>query len=177
MQKHFTELVNKRQSCRDFNDLPLAKETVLEIAKQAALSPSACNSQPWKMYLVTSEDKVSLIKQAVQDQGHNPFAEKAKAFIVIGETSARLKTFVRSRFRGDHFIKYDIGELIAYITLTAESMGVSTCILGWMDQDKIKSAVSMPDGEECNIAIALGYSNLEVKEKKRKPFEETIVEI
>ena len=33
MQNNFIDLVNKRQSCRDFNDKPLSKETVMEIAK------------------------------------------------------------------------------------------------------------------------------------------------
>lgn len=177
MKNYFVDLVNKRQSCRDFNDKPIEKETLLEIAKIASLSPSACNSQPWKMYLVSSDTAVKGVKEAVQDQGHNPFAEKAKAFIAISEVDARLKTFVRSRFRGDHFIKYDIGELVAYITLTAESMGVSTCILGWMDPEKLKSAVGMPDEETCNIVIALGYSETPLREKKRKPFEEIIVEV
>ena len=177
MQKHFSELINKRQSCRDFNDKPIDKKTLLEIATQSALCPSACNSQPWKMYLVSSPDKVELVKEAVQDQGHNPFTEKAKAFIVVSETSARLKTFVRSRYRGDHFVKYDIGELVAYITLTAESMGVGTCILGWMDPDKLRTAVSLPKDEECNLVIALGYTDCELREKKRKPLEEIIVEV
>ena len=177
MKNYFIDLVNKRQSCRDFNDKPIEKETVLEIAKTASLSPSACNSQPWKMYLVTDEVAVKGVKEAVQDQGHNLFTEKAKAFIAVSEVDARLKTFVRSRYRGDHFIKYDIGELVAYITLTAESMGVSTCILGWMDPQKLKTAVNMPEEETCSIVIALGYSDIEVREKKRKPLEEIIVEV
>lgn len=177
MENLFLELVNKRQSCRDFNDKPIAKETVLDIAKTASLSPSACNSQPWKMYLVTDETALKGVREAVQDQGHNPFTEKAKAFIAVSEVDARLKTFVRSRYRGDHFVKYDIGELVAYITLTAESMGVSTCILGWMDPEKLKSAVGMPEDETCNIVIALGYSDTPLREKKRKPLEEIIVEV
>ena len=176
MKNYFTDLVLKRQSCRNFNDKPLKKEVVLDIAKQSINAPSACNSQPWKLYVVTSPDNLELVKQSVQDQGHNMFTEKAKAFIAISETRAQLKSSVRTKFADGHFIKYDIGELIAYITLTAESMGVSTCILGWVDAEKLKASLSMTDDEVCNIVIALGYSDIEVKEKKRKPIEETIIE-
>ena len=35
MKECFSKLVNTRQSCRDFNDLPLDAELVQEIAKQA----------------------------------------------------------------------------------------------------------------------------------------------
>lgn len=177
MKEYFFDLVNKRQSCRDFNDKPLSKETVMEIAKTATLTPSACNSQPWKMYVVTSENAIEGVKKAVQLQNHNLFTEKAKAFIALAEVDARLKEVVRSRFRGDHFVKYDIGELVAYITLIAESMGVSTCILGWMDQDTLKQAVGIPEDETCNLVIALGYSDTPIREKKRKPTTETITEV
>ena len=177
MNNCFVDLVNKRQSCRDFNDKPLEKETVLEIANTALLAPSACNSQPWKLYVVTNESAIQGVKKAVQLQNHNMFTEKAKAFIAVSEVDARLKEVVRSRFRGDHFVKYDVGELVAYITLTAESMGVSSCILGWLDQDLLKQAVGMPDDETCNLVIALGYSDTPIREKKRKPKEETIIEV
>ena len=61
MQEYFENLVKTRQSCRNFNDKPLEKETVKKIAEQAMLSPSACNSQPWKMYLVTTPEKIEKI--------------------------------------------------------------------------------------------------------------------
>ena len=58
MKETFTKLVQTRQSCRDFNDLPLEASVVQEIAKQAMLAPSACNSQPWTMYVVTSPERL-----------------------------------------------------------------------------------------------------------------------
>ena len=35
----------------------------------------------------------------------------------------------------------------------------------------------MPDGEICNIVIALGYSDIPTREKKRKAQEEMIVRV
>ena len=49
MEQKFLELVNNRQSCRDFNDKPLERETLERIVELGRLAPSACNSQPWKM--------------------------------------------------------------------------------------------------------------------------------
>ena len=177
MKDYFENLVLSRQSCRDFNDKPLEKEKVDKIVQLATLSPSACNSQPWKMYVITDQDKLGAVAESLQDRGHNLFTSGAKAFIVLAEKDATLKETISSRFSSDHFVKYDIGELTAYITLAAESMGVSSCIIGWVNQEKLKSAVGLADGEIANIVVALGYSDIPVRAKKRKTAEEIIVNV
>lgn len=174
MKECFSKLVNTRQSCRDFNDLPLDAELVQEIAKQAMLAPSACNSQPWKMYVVTSKSGLEKTAAALGVNGHNKFLSKAKAFIVLAEKQAVLKPGVK--FDRNHFVKYDIGQLSAYITLTAKSFGVETCIIGMVDQNLIGDAVGLKDGEVCNIAVALGYSDCALRQKSRKA-ETEIIEI
>lgn len=172
MFEQFKNLVLTRQSCRNFNDKPLESKTVQEIAELAMLSPSACNSQPWKMYVVTSPDKVKQTALALGVNGHNKFLSGAKAFIALAEKQATLKPGVR--FDRNHFVKYDIGELIAYITLTAKSMGVESCIIGMVDQSLIGDAVGLKDGELCNIVVALGYSDIPVRDKVRKEKQEVI---
>lgn len=173
MQNYFEQLIKTRQSCRDYNDQPISDETLEKIAELAMLSPSACNSQPWKMYLVNGE-KASEVTPALQERGHNPFLTGAKAYIVITEQQAVYKTFVKSKFDKYHFVKYDIGELLAYITLAAESMGVKSCIIGWINQEELRSIVGYGEGEECNVVVSLGYSETPVREKKRKEREEVI---
>ena len=166
------ELIKTRQSCRDFNDKPLEKETVEKIAELAMLAPSACNSQPWKMYLVTTPEKVTETAIAVGMKGHNKFLNKAKAFIVFADQQAALKPNVK--FDRNHFVKYDVGELIAYVTLIAKDMGVESCIIGMVDQKLIVPAVGLKKGEICNIVVALGYSDIPIREKKRKKKEDII---
>jgi nitroreductase len=175
MYKRFVELVNTRQSCRNFNDKPLSKDTVEEIARLALKAPSACNSQPWKMYVVTTPDKVKETAVALGMNGHNKFLSNAKSFIVVAEKQATLKEGVK--FDRNHFVKYDIGELIAYITLWAKSMGVETCIIGMVDQNLIGTAVGLGESELCNVAVALGYSDIPVRDKVRKSAEEIIVNV
>lgn len=177
MENYFENLIKTRQSCRDFNDKEVEKETLERIAELAMLAPSACNSQPWKMYLVSGEKAKDVIP-ALQERGHNPFLEKAKAFIVVTEKDATLKTFVSSKFHSNHFVKYDIGQLLAYVTLGAESIGVKSCIIGWINQEELRKAVGYPQEEVSNVVVALGYSDCEIRDKKRKEKEEvvTIVE-
>ena len=170
--KDFLTLIKSRQACRKFNDKPLEKGIVENIVEQAMLSPSACNSQPWKMYVVTSPEKLKETAVALGSNGHNKFLSEAKAFIVFAEKKAVLKPGVN--FDGNHFVKYDIGELVAYVTLSAKSLGVESCIIGMVDQKLIRSAVPMSNDEECNVAVALGYSDIPLREKIRKDKTEVI---
>lgn len=173
--KDFIDLVLNRQSCRDFNDKPLEKEIVEKIASTAVLAPSACNSQPWKLYCVTTPEKVSEVAQCLQRLGVNKFTSKAKAFIAVSEVEAKLFDRASKTLGNDFFVKYDIGQTIAYITLGAQDLGVSSCVIGWVDKDKLKQTLNLPENEKCSIVVALGYSDCELRQKMRKDKSQTIV--
>lgn len=170
----FENLVKTRQSCRDFNDKPLEKEIVDKIVKTARLAPSACNSQPWKLYCVTDNEKAEEVRNALTDAGKNTFLKNAKAFIAVAEKIMPLKEDVLRRFSPNHFVKYDVGEIIAYVTLAAESLGVKSCIIGWINTENLAAALGLAPDEQCNIVIALGYSDIPVREKVRLKEEQVI---
>lgn len=165
--KEMENLVMTRQACRDFNDKPLEKAVVVKIAKLAKFAPSACNSQPWKMYVITEQENVKGVTEALCHEGRNRFLQKAKAYVVITEKATTLKEDVLKYFSVDHFVKYDIGELVAYVTLIAKSLGVESIVIGWMDKAKLLASISAEEGEDCSIAVALGYSDSEIRRKNR----------
>lgn len=171
----FRQLALTRQACRDFNDKPLEESVVEEIARTAMLAPSACNSQPWKMCLVTSPDKVKEVGHCLQDRNFNRFLSKAKAYIALVEKEPRLKEHAEKVLGKSFFVKYDIGELAAYITLSAQDIGVSSCIIGWVDKGRLKTALGLEEKEICNIVVALGYSDCEIRKKTRKDEKDVIV--
>lgn len=173
----FLQLIQTRQACRDFNDKPLDRETVLKIAKTAMLAPSACNSQPWRMYVVTEPEKLKEVTKALQGVVQNKFLDKAKAYICFADKVATLKPEAMERFDRNHFVKYDVGELVAYTTLAAESMGVQTCIIGWVNPKLLRPAIRLRNDEICDVVVALGYSDAPIRPKKRKSEDDIIVEV
>ncbi len=177
MFDNFKNLVNSRQSCRDFNDKPLDKKDVLEIAELARLAPSACNSQPWKMYVATDSERVKAVAECLQDLGLNKFTSKARAFIAISEKTPHLRPDAEKRISRDFFVKYDVGEVVAYLTLGAKAKGIETCILGWVNHDKIRKVIDLPEDEFCNIVVAFGYSDTPLRNKVRKDVSETVVDL
>ena len=51
----FDELMKDRHSARDFQSKEIPEETLKKIITIALDSPSWCNSQPWKIYVVTGK--------------------------------------------------------------------------------------------------------------------------
>lgn len=58
---NFFELINKRESCRSFNNKKVDKELLIKCIEAARVAPSACNSQPWSFMVVNSEEKSPLL--------------------------------------------------------------------------------------------------------------------
>ena len=164
-----------RQSCRSFDPAkPLADELLTEICRLALLAPSACNSQPWKLLAVTGE-KAKKLAAGVQDLGMNKFASDAPAFIVVMEGTGNLTATVGSRFKNTDFLHNDIGIMTAHLVLAADAAGLSTCILGWRNEGKLRDILGLPEKVRIPHIIAVGYAaeGYEIREKKRKPMGET----
>ncbi len=173
--KDIEKLYLHRQSCRSFDcEKPVSDELLKEVCRLALLAPSACNSQPWKLLAVTGE-RAKELAAGVQDLGMNKFASDAPAFIVVLEGAGNLSATVGSRFKNTDFLHNDIGIMTAHLVIAADAAGLSTCILGWRNEDKLRKILHLPEKTRIPHIIAIGYASegYEIHEKKRKPMEET----
>ncbi len=171
---NFEELVNKRFSCRNFSDKQVEKEKVEKIIGLSNLAPSACNSQPYKIY-VTRKETAKKISQA-RSLNMNGFIEKADTIFVIEEEVYNLTAKVGSKLKDQDYRSVDIGILSSYITLAAQELGLATCIIGMFDEEKIKNILGAKG--RIRLLIAMGYSNtLKTPDKKRKDIEKVWKEL
>lgn len=160
---NFKELALKRESCRDYSEKVVSHELLEEIMETACLSPSACNSQPWKLIAVEGQTAVQ-IRPLVQQNGRNKFTDKVSSFVAICETKAKLLPGVRDDEQ--HFAQMDIGMITMMLTLAAADKEVSTCILGCFDEEKVKELLGIPEEARVRLVVALGYSNTKEPRKK-----------
>ncbi len=165
---NFTQLCMVRESCRAYDEKKEIEEGVLdEILECARLSPSACNGQPYHITVCRGETAKTVAK-ATQGMGMNKFASDAPVLIVISEEPYVKTAALGAKVKGIDYRSIDIGILSAHITLAAAEKGVGSCILGWLDSDKIVKELSL-DGR-VHLVITLGYpkENTPPREKKRK---------
>ena len=106
----------------------------------------------------------------------NKFASDAPALIAIAEGKSNLTAKVGSRFKDNDFLHNDIGILTAHLVIAAEAAGLSTCILGWRSENKLRTALSLGKDVRIPLVIAVGYpeDGYEIRPKKRKNPEQTL---
>ncbi len=168
------ELIQKRESCRDYSDERVPREKLNALIEAARLAPSGHNGQPWRFVVVDDAKQVLRFAECVYDKetGINRFAAQVPAYIVAIENQTK-KRFSSAQFSSQGNRGVDIGIATGYLTLAATETGLSTCIMSWIDREKIKKLLSVPEELYIHLAVAVGYAKSpEIRQKKRKAMEE-----
>ena len=171
----FLEIAKARQSCRSYEEnRPVEPEKLQRVLEAARLAPSACNGQPYQLTVCTGEKakEVALLTRGMG--GMNKFAVQAPVCIVISEAAYNRTAALGAKVKGNDYRSIDIGIMTAYLTAEATAQGLSTCILGWLDDEKIRQAVGT--NSATRLVITLGYAKEDEKlrAKKRKDMGELV---
>ncbi len=168
---NFTEIANKRQSCRAYDtNRAVEKEKINAILESARLAPSACNGQPYYI-TVCHGDVAKKVAKATEGVGINKFAADAPVLMVISEKPYNSTAALGARLKKNDYRSIDIGIVAAYITAEATAQGLGSCILGWLDDAKIREICDI-DGT-VRLVITLGYEkDGTLRSKKRKSLDE-----
>lgn len=171
---NFTEIAQQRQSCRAYNpDRAVEQEKLQAILEAARLAPSACNGQPYHITVCKGEVAKKVAK-ATQGMGMNKFAIQAPLQLVISEKPYVKSAAMGAKIKHNDYRSIDIGILSAYITAEATAQGLSTCILGWFDDGKIRELCNLEGS--VRLVITLGYQKDDdkLRQKKRKDMDELV---
>ena len=169
----FLTIANTRQSCRGYlEDKPVEQEKLEAILEAARLAPSACNGQPYHFTVCRGETAREVAK-ACMGLGMNKFAAQAPVLIVISEMPYTKSAAMGAKMKNNDYRSIDIGITTAYLTAEATAQGLSTCILGWLDSDKICKLCDLE--HPVRLVITLGYAADEtIRTKKRKDLEKLV---
>lgn len=171
---NFNEIANLRQSCRSFDKTkPVEQEKLDMIINSAHLSPSACNSQPYFLTICKGEIAKKVAK-ATMSMGMNKFSADAPVQIVISEMPYSRTAALGAKVKGNDYRSIDIGIVAAYITAEATAQGLGSCILGWLESDKIKEICDISG--DVRLVISIGYPTEDdkLRTKKRKDIDKLI---
>ena len=141
----------------------------------AQLAPSACNGQPYH-FTVCRGNAAKEVAKATTGLGMNKFAVQAPVLIVVSEKPYVKSAAMGAKVKGNDYRSMDIGIAVAYLTAEATAQGLSTCILGWLDDEKIRTICGLD--QPVRLVITVGYAKDEtIRPKKRKEFAELVREV
>ena len=173
---NFTEIALNRQSCRSYDEERAVETEKLEAILEAVrLSPSACNGQPYHLTVCKGQTAKEVAK-ATMGMGMNKFAAQAPVLIVISEAPYVKSAALGAKLKNNDYRSIDIGIAAAYLTAEATAQGLSTCILGWLDDDKIRKLCDLD--APVRLVITLGYAKADdkLRAKKRKELSQLVTE-
>ncbi|KAA1244324.1 nitroreductase family protein [Aquimarina sp. RZ0] len=150
----FYKLCKLRRSVRWYENKPVPRELIDKAISAAALSPSACNRQPFEFRVF--DDKALVQEVANVSWGTLGFSHNFPAIIVV---IGKLEAYFDER---DRHVIYIDGALASMSFMYAlETLGLSSCPINWPDVKKFENQMEALLGLEKNerpvMLIALGY--------------------
>jgi nitroreductase len=172
----FEQLVSARRSVRSFTSMEVPREMIEHAIRLAQLSPSACNRQPCRVYLVRDEGtKKALL--ALQN-GNRGFGHLIPTLAVITSDSG---AFFDASERHEPYIDGGLFSMSLMYALSAQ--GLATCCLNWCvspgNDDALRNLLHLADSELVIMLMAIGYPepNVLVPKSPRKSTECVMVEV
>ena len=148
------KLSKRRRSVRWYLPKAVPKELIDKAISVAALSPSACNRQPYEFRIF---DEPELVKKVASiPMGTAGYYDNIPVIAVI---IGKLRAYFSERDR--HLIYIDSSLAAMSFMYALETLGLSTCSINWPDipdkERKIKNLLELEPDERPIMMISLGY--------------------
>lgn len=151
--------IETRRSIRAFNSKNVSEEVLTELVNTAKYAPSWKNTQVTRYYAVKTPAVKAKVIDSLNERNH-PAATTAPVLIVATVVKNRSGYTKDGEFdspKGKGWQMYDCGLSNMLFTLKANELGLGSVIMGLYNEEKLVSAINVPDTEEVVAVIALGY--------------------
>ncbi|MDD5458726.1 MAG: nitroreductase family protein [Phycisphaerae bacterium] len=162
-----------RYSIRNFDSTPVDIEILKDAVRIAQKSPSCCNRQCARVYIVETREKISAILDI--QNGNRGFGDTIDKLLII---AANLSVFEGHKERNQAFI--DGGMFAMSLLYALHYYGLGACALNWCvtktEDVKLRKAINIQESH--TILMMIGVGNLPEKVKlcrsQRKHYEDLI---
>ena len=151
----------------------MEQEKLDAILEAVRLAPSACNGQPYQLTVCRGQTAKE-VAAATAGMGMNKFAADAPVLIVVSEMPYVKSAALGAKLKNNDYRSMDIGIAVAYLTAEAAAQGLGSCILGWLDDEKLRKICDLK--YPARLVITLGYPKEDdkLRPKKRKELSELV---
>ncbi len=158
-------LIKFRRSIRKFKDSPIEEEKLNLILESARLAPSSSNSQPWHFVVINENEVIGKLADAVP-LGIRPNSWFASVPIVIAcLAKPHMIEHKLAKILASDYHRIDTTIAIEHMVLTATSLGIGSCWVGWFDQKKVKKILDVPRGWDVVVLLPMGYPESQTSEE------------
>lgn len=145
---------HSRRSLREFSNESVDESVVRRALELAKATPSACNRQPWHVYMIS--EKTQIARCLALQNGNRGFGDKIGCLLVIAIDISAFGPGVESY---QHWI--DGGMYAMSVILALHSLGVASCCLNWSVSPSVdlslRSVIKVPKPHSVIMMIGVGY--------------------
>lgn len=132
---------------RAFSAEPLTDEQLDRILEAGRRAPSAGNSQPWDLVLVTDRGQLQELAEVWRGAGH----------VATSAATIAIVTPVVDDERQAGFVEYDLGQLTLQMAIAAADLGIGSSHAAVRDQDLFRRLLGIPEGYRGAALLSLGW--------------------
>ncbi len=169
----FERFSQLRHSVRQFSDENVDLEAVRHAIQMAQKTPSVCNRQSWRVWVVKESDKIAEILRI--GGGARGFEDQMKMLLVV---TSDLAYFCSSGERNQCWI--DGGMFGMSLIYALHAQGLASCCMNWSKTRKddrcLKRLMGIPDSESIIFLLGVGCPREEflVAASSRRPVSDVI---
>lgn len=162
------DTIRERRSIREYYDKMPDDKDIEKILEAGRWAPSGLNNQPWKFLVIKEKN----LKDGI--------AKFTKYGQIINSASVLICVFLdnSSTYNRDKDLMA-IGACIQNMCLEAHSLGLGTCWLGEIlnQKEKVHQYLNTDSDLELMACLTLGYPNESIIEGCRKPLKNFLIKI
>ena len=163
------DAIKTRRSVKNFTGKAPSWKKVIQAIDIARHVPMAGNMFSAKFILVEDRNIINKIAGATQQN----FVSKAGSLIVVTSNREKVKKMFDANEKG--FAQQQAGAAIQNLLLALTEKGIDSCWVGFFDDEIVRESVHVPEGEEVEAVIAVGFAGKEKVSKKSKADLENLV--
>ncbi len=170
---NFEKLANSRCSIRNFDNKAVDLDLIKKAIKIAQRTPSVCNRQSARVYIV--KDKINVERISKFQNGNRGFRHLIDKLLIV---TSDLQVFEGANERYQGFI--DGGMFAMSILYALQYLGLGACALNWAvtreRDEELRQNVPIKDSENVIMFIAVGHlpKTLKVAFSKRRDVDQVI---
>jgi nitroreductase len=182
MEKTLSQIIRDRRATPSFDGSPIAETDLEKILFAGTQSPSSYNLQPWRFFVVRTEEGKRRLRAACYNQGK---VEEASAVIVacgdadgwrngdleemlkLGRENGMSESYAEQakvnipNYLGNHpnmpmWLNRQVMLAFTHMMLMAESLGFDTAPMEGFEEQKIKEVLKLPLSYTVVAVLAIG---------------------
>ncbi len=170
----FFDLACSRYSERYFDSRPVEQEKIDRILEAGRMSPTACNYQPQRIYVIRSREALQKVRSSIRVSHFNA----PLMMLVCYDSDTAWRNPRDTGYDGYCSGEQDAAIVAATMMYEAEELGVHSVWLRGFDSRQVSDVLGLPENHIPVMMSAMGYPSEDSRPGpwhfQRKPLDETV---